>query len=74
MIVKENLKSLNYREKLANIEALVKRSRDLCTQYGYFYITCAMLSYDPFSQTKLSVWIHPDTRVKKCLHPITKNT
>lgn len=33
-----------------------------------------MLFYDPFSEIKLSVWVHPDTRVTKCLHPINKTT
>lgn len=73
-IVKEHLKKLNYREKLSNIEVLLKNCQELCQQFGYFYITCAMLFYDPFNQVKLSVWVHPDTRATKCLHPIVKNT
>lgn len=33
-----------------------------------------MVFFDPFNEIKLSVWIHPDVRMTKCLHPIIKNT
>lgn len=48
-IVKEELKMLSFREKLLNIEALIKNCRELCQNFGYFYITYAMVFYDPYS-------------------------
>lgn len=72
--MKSELQKLSYREKLGLIESVARQCRDLCKEFGYFFITAAMFQFNHVNKIKLSVWIHPDSRVTRPLHPIKKNT
>ena len=61
---------MSYREKLSNIEGLIQEAHKLSQIYGYFFITCAIITFNSKLQNKLSLWIHPNPNKKKCIHPI----
>lgn len=68
------MQKLSYREKLSIIDGLIRGSKELVEHFDYFYITFAMLSYNPDDAYKLSLWIHPDVRSQKPLHLIVRAT
>ena len=51
---------MNYREKLNHIRSLVHEAQTLSLRYGFFYITCAMITFYPQLPIKLSIWVHPN--------------
>lgn len=45
--MKSELQRLSYREKLIEIENLIRKSRDLSLEFGYFFVTATLLEYQP---------------------------
>ena len=41
--MKSELQKLSYRDKIILIDHIVRKSRELCHEYGYFYVTATML-------------------------------
>ena len=37
---------MSYREKLSNIEGLIQEAHELSQIYGYFFITCAIITFN----------------------------
>ena len=71
---KGELQKMCYREKLGQIEAIIKKAKHLCKQYGYFYITYPMFTLNDHQQVTESLWIHPNVSATEPLHPIRKPT
>ena len=69
-VMKYELQLLGYWDKIYEVESIIKESRDLCDKYGYFSLTVTMIRYNSNCQRKLSIWIHPDVKAKRPLHPI----
>ena len=38
---------MKYKEKLSQIEILIEEAKALSIRFGFFYVTCAMIVYDP---------------------------
>ena len=65
---------MKYKDKLNHIEELIKQAKYLSEKYGYFYVTGINFVYTPHLDFKLCLWIHPDTKQEKRIHPIDQQT